>query len=398
MKVLIVNKFFYPRGGDCIVAMGTRDILMDAGHDVRVYAMHHPGNISLPEAGSYASAIDFGGGAGAKLKALRRFMGMGDIRASVERVLAEFKPDVVHLHNVHSYLSPVVGELAKKRGARVVWTLHDLKLVCPSYLGRYPDGTVCDELLRGECSLMAHRCMKGSLAASLAAKMEAACWSARRLDKFTDRYIAPSHFMKRAMVAGGFPASHIAVLHNFVDPVKMNILASPGSPAGEPCFVYVGRLSREKGVHTLVKAAVEAGVKLRIAGDGPDREALEKLAAGHDIEFLGHLSAESTAALIKSAAATVLASEWYENNPLSVIESLCAGTPVIGADIGGIPELIEPGVNGEHFVSGDVTALASLLRSFNASRYNRDAIGRDARSRFSRESHLKQLLAIYSPT
>ena len=189
---------------------------------------------------------------------------------------------------------------------------------------------------------------QNSLTASAMAAVEKLRWSMPRLNRMTDAYIAPSHFMSEMMMLGGADKDKMNVIYNFVDPAKLCILARSDSRSGgddnNRYFAYTGRLSFEKGVATLIQAAIQAGVNLRIAGDGPMRAQLEAMAAGHKgITFLGRLDAEAVAALQRDADACVCPSEWFENNPLAVIESLCAGTPVIGADIGGIPELITPG-------------------------------------------------------
>ncbi|WP_280121014.1 glycosyltransferase family 4 protein [Duncaniella muricolitica] len=401
MRVLIVNKFFYPRGGDCVVAMGTRELLIEAGHTVQVFAMHHPLNISLPESGSFASQIDFSGSLSQKVKAFGRLVGLGDISVAFRKVLLDFKPDVIHVHNIHSYLSPVICRIAHDSGIPVVWTLHDFKLVCPAYTFRKGNGEICDYAATGKCSPVRNRCLKNSLTASAMAAVEKLRWSMPRLNRMTDAYIAPSHFMSEMMMLGGADKDKMNVIYNFVDPAKLRILARSDSRSGgggddNRYFAYTGRLSFEKGVATLIQAAIQSGVNLRIAGDGPMRAQLEAMAAGHKgITFLGRLDAEAVAALQRDADACVCPSEWFENNPLAVIESLCAGTPVIGADIGGIPELITPGVNGFLYKSGDTNALARILNDFSPSSFDKCSIARDATEKFSTRTHLDRILNIY---
>ena len=402
MKVLLVNKFFFLRGGPEVVMFGLMEALRDAGIEVRVFAMSHPDNI-IVETGDndfFPSQVDFTGSFADKAKALRRVFGHGDVVSCFKRMLADYKPDVVHLHNIHSQLSPVIGELAHKAGIRVVWTLHDLKLLCPAYVARRPDGRVCDECIEGKIHVLRHRCMKGSFLQSVIAKMEACKWSRSRLASNTDAFIAPSAFMGEMMRRGGFPEEKLHVLTNFVDPSKLQELNRlvKQTPVVGDFFLYAGRLSSEKGVGTLIRAAQASGVNLKIAGSGPACPELKSLAADSpNIEFLGMLTPERLVPLQLEARASVLPSEWYENNPLSVIESLCAGTPVIGADIGGIPELIKPGVNGQIFQSGNVEELADILRCFSDSEYDRSAISREAMQRYSRGTHLQQLLKIYQP-
>lgn len=398
MKVLIVNKFFYPRGGDCIVAMNTRDLLIRHGHQVRVFAMDYPDNIDISDKSHYVSQVDFAGGLRSKLKAVRRMMGKGDIRKAFTRVIDNFRPDVVHLHNIHSYLSPIVGEIAHARGIRVVWTLHDYKLFCPAYLCRRPDGTNCTQCSQNIAAVVKHRCMKGSLPASFIAKQEALCWNRIRLERFTDRFIAPSKFMASMMTSARFDSENIETLTNFIGAERLPSQIVQAKKR-DNYFCYVGRLSREKGVETMLRAAALAKVKLKIAGNGPMSEALrEEFGDIGCIEFLGHLDAGGVKDLLGNALASVIPSECYENNPLGVIESLCAGTPVIGANIGGIPELINDAVtpSGVTFASGNRHELEQIFRDFNPTDFDNDAIAAEARDRFSADTHYDRLLNIYS--
>lgn len=397
MKVLIASKFFYPRGGSEIVPIGTRRLLERHGHQVRVFAMEYPDNFDLPDCAGYASQVSFGGGIGNKLRALRRTLGHGDVVRAAKKVLDDFRPDVVHLHNVHSYLSPVIGELAHRRGIRVVWTLHDYKLICPASSFRRADGTICQECLTDKGAVVRHRCMKGSLAASIIGRLEARAWNPRRLAAFTDVFITPSAFMGDNLRKEGFPTSKITTICNFIDQEKLTALASmPVRERGEGYYCYIGRLSAEKGVPTLLEAADNAGVRMKVAGDGPLRESLEeRFAANEEIEFLGRLGAQEVVELLNGADAMAISSECFENNPLSVIESLCAGTPVIGAEIGGIPELIAS-TNGRLYPSGDVEALTALLRDFDTNIYDRSAIASRARSDFNEEAHYQRLLDAYT--
>lgn len=398
MRVLIVNKYFYPRGGDCVVAMGTRDLLIDAGHKVQVFAMTHPQNVNLPESQSFASQIEFTGSPKQKVKAFRRLLGFGDITTSFKSVLDSFKPDIVHVHNIHSYLSPVICRIAHERGIPVVWTLHDFKLVCPAYTFRRNDGSICDFSATGKCSLIKNRCLKGSYVASFMAFLEASRWSMNKLNDMTDAFIAPSSFMSDMMNRCGYSPTKIHVIYNFIDPTKLNLLekTSKDTKTESHFFAYTGRLSKEKGVETLIKAAIKANVCLKIAGDGPMRSQLEAMAAGYDnISFLGKLSSEDVARLQIEADACVCPSEWFENNPLAVIESLCAGTPVIGANIGGIPELIIPGKNGLLHNPGDTDTLADILYKFDPKSFDPASIAKEAVVKFSTHRHMSQLLSVY---
>lgn len=392
-KVLIVNKFYYPRGGDCIVAINTEKLLRARGHETAVFAMDYPDNIDTPWKDRYASRVDFGT---SKVAAARRLLGMGDIRTSFGRILDEFRPDVVHLNNIHSYLSPVVAEMAHRRGARTVWTLHDYKLVCPSYTCMR-DGRVCEDCVTGsKWGVVLHRCMKGSLAAGALGWLEAVKWNRKRLEKSTDAFVCPSDFMRRMMEKAGFDPSRLHVLTNFLDPDKAAALGAASADRGDYCS-YIGRLSEEKGVRTMLEAASRLPYLFKVAGDGPLADELrDKYADSKNISFWGRLDAEEVVKFCSRARFSVLASEWYENNPLGVIESLCMGTPVVGADIGGIPELIEPGKTGLVVPPGDADALTKAFDKAWTTDWDHAAIAKAALVRFSADTHYRALTEVYT--
>ncbi|MDO4510441.1 MAG: glycosyltransferase [Bacteroidales bacterium] len=393
-KILLVNKFYYPRGGDCVVMMNTESLLLSAGHDVAVYAMQYPETVDSPYKKYFAPEVSFAGGVKAKIQGLKRTLGLGDITASFERLLDDFQPQVVHLHNIHSYLSPVLAKIAKQRGCRVVWTMHDYKLLCPAYSctrGGHP----CELCYSGKGGVLKHRCMKGSLAASAIAWLEAKKWNRKVLEQYTDAFICPSAFMAQKMKQGGFSPEKVKVLCNFVDPKKLALLRDTDGTQRGDYYCYVGRLSEEKGVRTLLEAAAQSGHELRIAGGGPLEDELKaKYAHCSHIKFLGHLDAQGVTSLLSQAKCSVMPSECYENNPLGVIESLCAGTPVVGARIGGIPELIDA-ETGITFPSGDAQALAAGIHEAMGRQWQHAAIKAAAINRFSPESHQSLLENIY---
>ncbi len=386
MKVLIVNKFYYPRGGDCIYCLNLEKMLTANGFEVAFFSMEYPENIDSKYSTYFAPQVDFSGGASAKIAAVKRTLGMGDIVCRFKKILEDFRPDIVHLNNIHSYISPVVGEMAKKAGCRVLWTLHDYKLLCPAY-SCLRNGKPCELCFNDKLQVLKSRCMKGSLAASAVAYLEAKKWNRKRLEKFTDAFICPSNFMKTKMLQGGFSEDKLKVVCNFIDPVKLTQLESLDCTSKEDYYVYVGRLSPEKGAESLLKAASTLPFKLKIAGGGPLKEELQAKYASENIEFLGHLDAISVANLISHAKFAVQPSECYENNPLSVIETLCAGTPVIGAKIGGIPELVTENV-GLTYQPGNAEELAACIKEMMSRKYDYASIAKASRQAFSAETHL----------
>ncbi len=396
MKILVVNKFYYLRGGAELVAIGTADLMRKAGHDVRAFSMDYPLNMDAPELKYTVPEVSFKGTASEKMRGAARVLGLDGLRNSFRKALDEFRPDVVHFHNIHSYLSPAMVEEAHKSGARVLWTLHDYKLVCPSYLMMQPDGSTCSECLTSGTAVLRHRCMKNSLPASALAWLEARRWNKRSMSAAVDAFICPSAFMASKMTEGGFPAEKMYVLSNMLHPEKYEILSNARQTERKNYYCYVGRLSAEKGLPTLIRAASALDMELRIAGSGPMEDELRKMAAPHpQIKFLGKLDSSEVVELLRHARFSVLPSECFENNPLGVIESLCTGTPAVVADIGGIPELINP-TNGLKFRPGDSTQLGAALRRAAELPYDYEQIARDALHRFSPATHLEKLSAIYN--
>lgn len=397
-KVLIASKFYYHRGGDTDVAIGLEKLLRDNGFRTAVFAMDYPENLATQWNAYYAPQVEFAGGAANKLRAAARIFGLGDVRRCFSRILDDFRPDIVHLHNIHSYLSPVLAQLAHRRGIRTVWTLHDYKLVCPAY-SCMSNGKPCEDCLSKPASILRKRCMKGSMAASMLGYLEARRWNKNTLLKNVDTFICPSAFMASMMQKGGFPADRLRVLCNFVDPAKLvgNAAALRSDRSGQYC--YIGRLSQEKGVATLLKAAAALPYTLSVAGDGPLSQQLrEQYGDCPNIRFLGRLDAHGVRSLLQASTFTVVPSECYENNPLSVIESLSAGIPVLGADIAGIPELIEQPRDGRTFRAFDADDLQQKIKLMfdSAATFDNGAIALAAAPRFSPQTHLEKLTEIYS--
>lgn len=391
-KVLIVNKFYYPRGGDCICAINLEKLLRQKGHEVAVFAMKYDENIQSEYSKYFASNVDFAGGIGSKLNAAQRIFGKGSIKKEFARILNEFNPDVVHLHNIHSYLSPIVAKMAKQYGAKVVWTLHDYKLLCPSY-ACLNNGAPCELCYDDKKWVLKNRCMKGSLVASALAYLEAKYWNRTKLEKYVDAFVCPSAFMQSRMKLGNF--GKLNVVCNFVDPVKLELFKSQDVNDRQDYYVYVGRLSEEKGIATLVNVAKEIDFNLKIVGGGPLESQLRQICENNpQIEFLGHQNAEAVAKLLSSARCSVVPSVCYENNPLSVIESLCAGTPVVGSKIAGIPELIDDNC-GAVFEPGGEESLRQSLRIMLSKNWQYDRIKQDALEKFSPEIHYQKLIEIY---
>lgn len=394
-RILLVSKFYYTRGGAEVVAINMANDLAKRGYEIGVFTMDYPQNLS-PENFYTASQVDFSGGLIDKLKFAMRTMGYNGIKSSFKKALQEFKPDIVHLHNVHSYLSPAVVKLAKEYGCKVVWTLHDYKLACPAYscLNR---GRICAKCFTSKINVVKERCFKENLPASVLAYFEAVKWNVKKLQRYVDYFVCPSAFIKRQMLKAGLQEGKLKVVCNFVDPIKLDQLKRAEIPdTRDDFYVYVGRLSEEKGVATLLKAAKDLPYKLKLVGGGHLYDGfIAEYGNCDNIEFMGHQPAEKVAEILLSAKCLVLPSEWYENNPLSVIEALCAGIPIVGANIGGIPELIDAEW-GETFESGNVEDMQqAITRVMAKEKYDYKSIAKRSQERFSFELHFKQLKELY---
>lgn len=392
MKILLANKFYYRRGGDCIYMLNLEKLLKAHGHEVAVFAMDYPENLDTPWKKYFPKNMS-------KLMAFTRPFGAHEVKSTFKKLLDDFKPDVVHLNNVHTQLSPVMAELAHQRGIKVVWTLHDYKLLCPRYDCLKNGKTICETCFSGDKkACLDNKCMKGSKLASFIGYKEAVTWNRERLEACTDVFICPSQFMADKMVQGGFSKSKMQTLCNFIDVEKCKFSSTDGTdytddvellPKKEDYYCFIGRLSHEKGAKTLIEAANQLPYKLVIIGGGPLMEVLKSV-AHTNIKFVGFKQWDDIKQLVGKARFSVIPSEWYENNPLSVIEAQCLGTPVLGANIGGIPELTD-----YTFSSGNIADLRLKIEKMWNSKLDYQQIASDAQHRYDAETYYDKLINIY---
>lgn len=394
MRILQVNKFYDPRGGTERVLFDLEDGLRDRGHEVGIFACDHPGNRAtsgpiwlVPERNyENPSLRDRIGHAVGTLYDQRA-------RSLFRKALDEFEPDVVHLHNIYHQLSPSILDELYDRRLPAVMTVHDYKLVCPVYR-LYRHGEICEECVGRDFPIDAvlHRCSRGSLAESALLAFESS-WHRRRASypRALDAFLAPSQFLADKLVEGGLPAERVHVVRNA--PRNVPAPAAPEALATEPTFLYAGRLSDEKGVDLLVRAAARCPqVRLRIAGQGPQQDELREFAAGMDnVIFLGHLDQEQLERERAASWATLVPSRWYENAPLSVIESWWAGRAVLGSGHGGLAEMIGDGEAGR-VVGANMDDWVEAFTSAAADREGLVSLGERAREKAAREHAFDDLL------
>ena len=388
MRILICNKFYYRRGGDCIYTLNLEEMLRSHGHEVAVFAMGHPETLDTPWNSFFPPEVNLDSFS-SQVRFFVRSLGGGGTSSRFKALLDVFKPDVVHLNNIHSQLSPVIAEIAHRHGCKVVWTLHDYKLLCPRYDCLKHGSETCELCFKDKRNVLLQKCMKNSLPASVMAYCEAIKWTRSRLEACTDAFICPSLFMKSKMEQGGFDSAKLHHVYNFIDTDKCN---RSDYEDRDNYYFYVGRLSSEKGVKTLTSVAATLPYKLVVVGDGPQKESLTQAA---NIEYVGRKEWQDIKRIVGRARFLVLPSECYENNPLSAIESLCLGTPVLGASIGGIPELIRNGLTGMTFKSGDTHSFAEAVHGVFNQSFDYQRIAQESMERFSPVGYHKQLMRLY---
>jgi glycosyltransferase involved in cell wall biosynthesis len=399
-RILNVNSYHYRRGGSDVVYFEHARMLESAGWDAGYFSMNHPKNEPTPWSQHFIDEIEFGHAYGLmqKLQMAGKVVWSFEAQRKLRQLLDQFPADVAHLHCIYHHLSPSILPVFAERGVPVVMTAHDLKIACPAYKMLNRTG-VCERCRDGSVlNVIKHRCVRDSLAASAVVAIESGLQRTMKTYlKHLAAVVVPSQFFLNKFVEWGWPRDRFAYIPNYVDAGSFRMASEAGA-----YFLYFGRLAPEKGVDTLIRAAVQAGVALRIAGTGPNEAELKALAAqlGGDVEFLGFKSGEDLRTLVREARAVVLPSQWYENAPMSVLESFAQGVPVVGARIGGIPEMVEHGHTGWLFTSGALDELADLLRQI---KQLPDAavseMGRSARQRveldFHRAGYLEAMLALY---
>jgi len=400
--LLSINNYFYYRGGAETVFLEHNRLFGELGWTVAPFSMQHPKNLPTPWSRYFVEEIEFGATYSwqEKLRRIPKTLYSFEARAKLAQLLEHLQSaDIAHGHNLYHHLSPSILSLLKKRGIPTVLTLHDLKLACPAYNMLTHDG-VCERCRGGRLyNVVVHKCIKDSTALSALVMSEAVLH--RLLGSYrrnVSRFIVPSLFYLEKFCEWGMPRALFRHVPNFVSVENYRPEYPPGST-----FVYVGRLSREKGVATLIRAAALASCRLIVVGTGPAQSELGVLATqlGADVVFAGYLRGEELHAAVRGARALVLPSECYENAPMSVLEAYALGKPVIGASIGGIPELIRPNETGLTFRSGDAQSLADALRQLAShSDDTIEAMGRRGRrwveESFSAALYRERILSVYN--
>jgi glycosyltransferase involved in cell wall biosynthesis len=393
MKVLVVNKFHYLKGGCERYIFSLQDLLTGHGHEVIPFSMKDSRNEKTPYDEYFIDRVDV---EKFSFKNIVKLFHNYDATRQLEKLLAATSPDIAHLHNIAHQISPAIIKVLKKRGIPVVQTLHDYKLVCPNYR-LYSQGQTCRDCLGGKfyrCT--SKRCVKDSLAKSALATAEAYWHKLVASYDGVDMFICPSRYMYDACQEAGVEAERLAVVPNFLANIPAYV------PGDGGYLLYFGRISSEKGLNDLLTAMADPAINLplKIVGTGPDfqktKQAIIRQGLEGKVELLGPKYGAELESVIRAAKLVVIPSVWPENLPYSLLEAMSFGRPVVAPRLGGMPEAIIDGKTGFLYEPGSAKRLAEcLIRALSA---NLTAVSQEAWKAslaYGPDSHYRALVAMY---
>lgn len=396
MKVLLVNKFHWNKGGSEKYYFELGELLKQHGHEVAYFSMEDEKNIKTGNKEYFVPKFDLNNSS--KLKALDVIYNKENEKI-MEKALDEFKPDVVHLNNFQRQLSASIIKPIKKRNIPIVFTAHDVQAICPAITMMDNDKNPCELCMKGKyINCIKKSCNKGSKLKSALGAIEGYYYRNHKIytDKI-DYIITPSEFYRTKFIEDGINPNKIQAIHNSIEMNDYNVETKDDGYA-----LYFGRLSKEKGILNLINAFAKCNKgNLYIAGEGPEKENIEKIIKENKLEdrvkLLGFLNKEQMTDVTRKCKFVVVPSIWYENCPYSVLETLAIGKPIIGSNMGGIPELVIDNENG--FIYNTVDELTEKM---NVLFENEDLVkqfskrSKDlAKQNYDREVYYNKLKQIY---
>lgn len=408
MKILQINNCHYRRGGADVVYLNTGELLERKGHQVIYFSQKSDKNIKCNNEEDFIEPIDFiNQSILKKIINTPRFFYSKESAKKIEILLLKSKPDIAHIHTYKGTLTPSILKILNKYNVPVVFTLHDYGLIDPHNLLLDGNLNICEKTINGSAfNSVLVKSNRNSYLLSLVSTLE---YIFHRVvfpfDKYFDTIIAVSKFSKAKHMQSNKFNWTIDHLYNFSPLLTQNNKAKTNK---SDYLLYFGRLSKEKGIETLIEAfkLLDGKVSLKIVGTGELDSKLKTLINNKNIkkvEFLGFKKGEELYDLIRGASFVVVPSEWYENNPMTIIESYSLGVPVIGSNVGGIPEIIVNGETGYTFEMGSITDLAKTInQALNLSSMEYNLISEKARlfavENFLPETHYEKLIHLYQKT
>lgn len=409
VKIAIVNKFFYLKGGQESVMFEEAQLLQHRGHDVAFFSMKHKNNRACKYDKYFIDNIEYsnvgkGYSLAKKFKLIKNFIYNQQSVKNFELFINDFKPDIIHCHGIAHQITYSILLVAKKYNIPVVQTLHDYQSICPCYTLLQAGNNTCNV---NNCSssyyasCILNKCVKQSLSASILSSVEMLFnYKIKKLNNYIDKYISPSRFLKDKVIESGFSSEKVIYIPNFVNKIENYI----PEYSNQNYFLYAGRLSYEKGLVTLLEAFKRLSfINLVVAGSGLMESELISFKENNNlgnVNFVGFQSGESLTRYLKNSIALILPSQWYENAPMSIIEAFAYGKPVIASNLGGIPEMVIDNKTGYLFNSGDVDELVSKVSFLYNNLHLAEELGKKSRSfalqNYHNKTHLEKLERLYS--
>jgi glycosyltransferase involved in cell wall biosynthesis len=394
IKVLFINKFLYPKGGSETYMFNLAEYLEKEGHSVSYFGMRDAKNTVSENHDLMVSNVDFKDISVKKLYYPFKIIYSKEARAKIRELLQSIKPDIVHLNNYNFQITPSILYEIRRYNIPVVMTLHDFQIVCPNHMLYLEHKKMICEDCRGRrySSCISNRCIHNSRLKSLLGMLEAQLYyRLKTYNKCIDTFISPSDFLKCKIVEFGEKENRIKVIPNFVNSQECKQYPK------KDYIIYFGRLSVQKGIHTLLEACKSLPhIDFVLAGSGDIENDLPALP---NLKYVGQKSGKQLEDLIGSALFSVYPSEWYENCPMSILESQFQGTPVVGANIGGIPELVDDGIDGLLFSPGDTGDLIEKITLLYESRERLQTFSNKCRekivSKYSADKYYNELMKVY---
>jgi glycosyltransferase involved in cell wall biosynthesis len=402
MKVLQINNCHFRRGGADVVYLNTGKLLEKYGHEVFYFSLKNEKNENVNSNDYFVCEINyFDKSFLGKMYSIPRFFYSNESKRKLSELIKDLQPDIAHIHLYKGTLTPSILQALKNHKVPVVISIHDYGLLCPHNLMLDGKMNICTKCVNGSAlNCIINKCNRNNLMLSTVSSLEFIFHKTFfPFDKYFDKIIAVSKFGQSIHQKLNFLIQKILHLYNFYPDLNQTEINSKKGNY----ILYFGRLSAEKGVETLFAAWLkeERKFNLKIVGTGELYEELNKKAIrSSNIEMLGFKSGDELNTLIKEASFIIVPSEWYENNPLTIIEAYANGKPVIGSNVGGIPEIIIDGDTGFLFEMGSVYDLSEKIKkaeSVKDEEYYRLSMNarKFADEHFSEESHYSSLLSIY---
>lgn len=359
MKILLVNKFLYPKGGAETYVIKLGKYLETQGHEVQYFGLENKNNTLANKYNLYVSNLDLTKNNIKNALKVYKLIYSNEAKNKMKKLLNNYKPDLIILNNIEYHLTPsiilAIGNYKKRNhNAKLFYVAHDYQLICPSHGLFDTNVNICEKCLNGNYwSCYKTKCLKNSKLKSLIGSLDSTYWHKREIYKYVDKIICPSEFMKKKLDTQEEFKNKTIAIHNFVD------MQEKEEYLKEDYIINFGKFCKDKGTETLLKVVKRLkNIKFVFAGYGPLENEIKN---NENAIFVGFKTGGELKELVSKARLSIYPSEWYENCPFSVIESQMYGTPVIGSNIGGIPELINIGKTGEVFEAGNAADLENKV-------------------------------------